>query len=260
MSFWQTWKGSFKIFMMPPGLAPHSPFGVSQELMVASAKLARQHSGVRLHTHMAENQQGNDFLRTTFGLTPGDYIKKVGWDRDDVWLAHCCHLDGAEIKQWAHHGIGVAHCPSSNMRLASGICPVRDLLDAGVNVGIGVDGTASNDTGHVLMELRMAMLLQRASGNPKGMSAREALLVGTQGGAKNLGRDDVGRIAPGMAADFVAWRTDGISFAGAQHDLVAALLFCTPGLAPVDLSVINGEVIVKDGRLTTCDLRVGTIT
>ncbi|DBA92272.1 TPA: hypothetical protein ACH3X2_003705 [Trebouxia sp. C0005] len=154
--------------MLRIGLAPHSPFGVSQELMVASAKLARQHSGVRLHTHMAENQQGNDFLRTTFGLTPGDYIKKVGWDRDDVWLAHCCHLDGAEIKQWAHHGIGVAHCPSSNMRLASGICPVRDLLDAGVNVGIGVDGTASNDTGHVLMELRMAMLLQRASGNPKG--------------------------------------------------------------------------------------------
>lgn len=241
--------------MLRIGLAPHSPFGVSQELMVASAKLARQYPGVRLHTHMAENEQGNDFLHATFGLTPGEYIKKVGWDKNDVWLAHCCHLDGAETQQWAQHGIGVAHCPSSNMRLASGICPVRDLLDAGVNVGIGVDGTASNDTGHVLMELRMAMLLQRASGNPKGMSAREALLVGTQGGAKNLGRDDVGRIAPEMAADFVAWRTDGISFAGAQHDLVAALLFCTPGLAPVNLSVINGEVIVKDGQLMTCDLQ-----
>lgn len=239
--------------MLRMGLAPCAPFNVTQDLMKAAAKLARQHQGVRLHTHLAENQEDIEYARKTFNCRPGEYIKRVGWDKDDVWFAHCCCLNDDETKQWAEAGVGIAHCPSSNMRLKSGIAPVRKLLDKGVKVGIGVDGTASNDAGHMLMEVRQAMLLQRVAGN--GMPAREALKVGTQGGAKVLGRDDIGRIAPGMAADFVAWRTDGISFSGAQHDLVAALLFCTPGLGPVDLSVINGDIIVKNGQMLTCSVK-----
>ncbi|KAL3149755.1 hypothetical protein ABBQ38_013581 [Trebouxia sp. C0009 RCD-2024] len=241
--------------MLRMGLAPCAPFNVTQDLMVAAAKLARQHEGVRLHTHLAENIEDIEYMEKTFKCRPGEYIRRVGWDKDDVWFAHCCMLDDSETKQWAQDGVGIAHCPSSNMRLASGIAPVRKLLDNGVKVGLGVDGTASNDSGHMLMEARLAMLLQRAGGNEKGMSGREALTVATQGGAQVLGRDDIGRIAPGMAADFVAWRTDCVCFSGAQHDLVAALVFCTPGMPSVDLSVINGHVIVKDGEVLTCNVK-----
>ncbi|BDA49398.1 5'-deoxyadenosine deaminase [Coccomyxa sp. Obi] len=241
--------------MLRVGLAPCAPFNVTNDLMLAAARLARKYPGVRLHTHLAENQEDIDFSLKVYGCRPGQYIKNVEWEGDDVWFAHCCMLDDSEAKQFADKGIGIAHCPSSNLRLASGIAPVRRLLDSGVNIGMGVDGTASNDSGHMLQEVRLALLLQRAGGSVEGMEAREALRVGISGGARNLGRDDIGQIAPGFAADFVAWRTDSIGFAGAGKDPVAGLLYCTPSIGSVDLSVINGDVVVRDGELLTLDLK-----
>ncbi|GAQ83977.1 Atrazine chlorohydrolase/guanine deaminase [Klebsormidium nitens] len=243
-----------KYSMLRMGLAPCSPFTVDNSLMIAAAKLARQYEGVRLHTHLAENQEDIDFSIKTYGCRPGKYITDVGWDASDVWFAHCCMLDDAEMKQFHDNGIGIAHCPSSNLRLASGIAPVRTLLDTGVNVGLGVDGSASNDCGHLLAEARLAMLLQRHTGNAQGMTIAEAFDVAVKGGARNLGRDDIGEIASGYAADFVAWRTDTIGFSGGRIDEAAALLLCGPSVGFVDLSVINGEAVVKDGKFTTIDL------
>jgi cytosine/adenosine deaminase-related metal-dependent hydrolase len=219
--------------------------------MRESADLARSY-GVHLHTHLAENDQDIVFSREVFGMRPGDDAQEVGWVGGDVWHAHCIKLDEDEIGLFARTNTGVCHCPSSNMRLASGIAPVRKLRDARVRVGLGVDGSASNDSGHLLNEARQAMLLQRVGGNPAALSAREVLEIATLGGAAVLGRDDVGALAPGMAADFIAFRLDQIGFAGAQHDPVAALIFCqSPN---VDLSVINGKIVVKDGVLQTVDL------
>lgn len=232
-------------------VAPCSPFTVSQNLMRESAALARSY-GVRLHTHLAENANDVAFSLEKFGLLPGDYAREAHWVGEDVWHAHCVMLNEREIGLFAKTGTGVCHCPSSNMRLASGIAPVRKMLDAKVKVGLGVDGSASNDSGHLLEEARNAMLLQRVGGDPAGLSAREALALGTRGGAAVLGRDDVGQIAPNMAADFVAYRLDTPAFAGAMHDPAAALVFCRP--QNVDLSVINGRVVVKDGCLLTLDL------
>jgi 8-oxoguanine deaminase len=231
-------------------VAPCSPFTVSQDLMRESAALARSY-GVSLHTHLAENDNDVSYSLETFGSRPGQYAEDVGWVGDDVWHAHCVKLDGEEIGLFARTGTGVCHCPSSNMRLASGIAPVRHMLDARVKVGLGVDGSASNDSGHLLNEARQAMLLQRVGGNPAALSAREALEMATRGGAAVLGRDDIGSLAPGMAADFVAFRLDDIAFAGALHDPVAALTFC--GSPRVDVSVINGRVVVQDGQLLTVD-------
>ncbi len=234
-------------------LAPCSPFTVSQHLMREAAALARSY-GVRLHTHLAETPGDVAYSLEKFGLLPGDYARDVGWVGDDVWHAHCVCLNEREISLFGKTGTGVCHCPSSNLRLASGIAPVRKMRDAQVKVGLGVDGSASNDSGHLLSEARLAMLLQRAGGNPAGMSAREALEIATLGSAAVLGRDDVGALAPGMSADFAAFRLDTIAFAGAQHDPVAALMFCQP--QNVDFSVINGRVVVREGVLQTVDLPV----
>lgn len=232
-------------------VAPCSPFSVSQNLMREAAALARAY-GVHLHTHLAENANDVAYSLEKFGLLPGDYARDVGWVGPDVWHAHCVMLNDREIAHFGKTGTGVCHCPSSNMRLASGIAPVRKMRDARVKVGLGVDGSASNDSSHLLGEARMAMLLQRVGGDPAAMSAREALEIATLGGASVLGRDDIGALAPGMAADFIGYRLDTLPLAGALTDPLGALLFCQPGT--VDLSVINGRVVVQDGHLLTQDV------
>jgi len=247
----ETYHDSARFAMLRIAVAPCSPFSVTPVLMREAASLARAY-GVRLHTHLAETQDEEQFCLDRFGHRPVDYAEALGWVGDDVWHAHCVHLSKPDMALFARSGTGVAHCPSSNMRLASGIAPVRAYLDAGVRVGLGVDGSASNDSSHMLAEARMALLLQRVSGNPAGLSAEEALWLATAGGARVLGRDDIGALAAGMAADFIAFRLDRLEYAGALHDPMAALVFCTP--QRVDLSVINGRVVVQDGRLLTIDL------
>ncbi|CDM24485.1 Guanine deaminase; Hydroxydechloroatrazine ethylaminohydrolase [Castellaniella defragrans 65Phen] len=237
--------------MLRIALAPCSPFSVSRELMRESARMAR-HYGVSLHTHLAENENDVAYSREQFGLTPAQYAEELGWVGHDVWHAHCVKLDPEGIALFARTGTGVAHCPCSNMRLASGIAPVRAMRDAGVPVGLGVDGSASNDGAHLLGEARQAMLLQRVGHGPAAMSAREALEIATLGGARVLNRDDIGALAPGMSADFVAFDMTAAGYAGAGHDPVAALVFCTPG--HVATSVIDGRVVVRDGHLLTADL------
>jgi cytosine/adenosine deaminase-related metal-dependent hydrolase len=250
--------------MVRVALAPCSPFSVTADLMRESAALARSY-GVHLHTHLAETLDEERFCLEKFGSRPVDYVESLGWTGPDVWHAHCVHLNRQEIALFARTGSGVAHCPTSNMRLASGIAPVRAMRDAGVRVGLGVDGSASNDSSHLLAEARQAMLLQRvaqtfevsekpqrSSGNPGALGAQEALEIATLGGAAVLGRDDIGSLAPGMAADFIGYRLERIEFAGALHDPLAALVFCTP--PTVDLSVINGQVRVQDGAILGLDL------
>ncbi len=234
-------------------LAPCSPFSVSQDLMRESAALARAYAGVRLHTHLAENQSDVSYSLENFGMAPGDYAESVGWLGSDVWHAHCVQLDDRAIAKFAHTGTGVAHCPCSNMRLASGIAPIRKLLNQRVPVGLGVDGSASNDAGNLLQEARMALLLARVRHcEVSEMTARQMLEVATIGGAKVLGRNDIGCLAPGMAADVVAINLDRPTFAGALHDPVAALLFCL--VDQVDYSFINGRCVVDQGQLTTVEL------
>jgi len=237
--------------MVHVGVAPCSPFSVSQDLMRESARLARSY-GVGLHTHLAESVGDVAYTRERFGMTPGEYVAELGWVGPDVWHAHCVQLDQPGIDLFARTGTGVAHCPCSNMRLGSGIAPIRKMLDGGVKVGLGVDGSASNDAGHVLAETRQALLLQRVAYGASALSAREALALATRGGAAVLGRDDIGHLAPGMAADFIAIDLDALDFAGAWHDPIAALVFCRP--ANVTYSAINGRVVVRDGELVTIDL------
>jgi len=232
-------------------LAPCSPFSVSRELMRESAAMAR-HYGVSLHTHLAENDNDVAYSLERFGMTPAQYAEDLGWVGHDVWHAHCVKLDADGIALFARTGTGIAHCPCSNMRLASGIAPVRAMRDAGVPVGLGVDGSASNDGAHMLGEARQAMLLQRVGYGPAAMGAREALEIATLGGARVLNRDDIGALAPGMSADVVAFDMSAVGYAGAGHDPVAALVFCTPGT--VSTSVINGRVVVRDGVLQSADL------
>jgi cytosine/adenosine deaminase-related metal-dependent hydrolase len=234
-------------------LAPCSPFSVSQDLMRVSAEMARSYAGVRLHTHLAETRPDVEYSLAKFGLTPGDYAEDVGWIGEDVWHAHCVHLTPEAMDKFGRTGTGIAHCPASNARLASGIAPLHEMLKRHVPVGLGVDGSASNDSGHLLNEARMAMLMQRAlTLDPGVMTARDALEVATLGGARVLGRDDIGALKPGMAADFVAFNLRALPFAGALHDPVAALLFCTS--VNVAYSVINGRVVVREGRLTTLEI------
>jgi len=247
----ETYHDAARLSMLRIAVAPCSPFSVTPDLMREAAALARSY-GVRLHTHLAETRDEEEFCLARFGHRPVDYAEALGWTGDDVWHAHCVHMSAPDIALFARTGTGVAHCPSSNMRLASGIAPVRACLDAGVRVGLGVDGSASNDSSHMLSEARMALLLQRVSGDPAGLSAEEALWLATAGGAQVLGRDDIGALAPGMAADFVAFRLNRLEFAGALHDPLAALVFCTP--QHVDVSVIDGRVVVRDGQLLTVDL------
>ncbi|MBP1314506.1 cytosine/adenosine deaminase-related metal-dependent hydrolase [Herbaspirillum sp. 1173] len=247
----ETYHDSQRHAMQRIVVAPCSPFSVSRDLMREAADLAR-HYGVSLHTHLAENVNDIAYSREKFNMTPAEYAEDCGWVGHDVWHAHCVQLDEHGIELFARTGTGVAHCPCSNMRLASGIAPIRKMLDAGVPVGLGVDGSASNDSAHMLGEVRQAMLLQRVGFGPDAMTARQALEVATLGGAKVLNRDDIGALKPGMSADVVMFDTRQIAFAGALHDPVAALVFCTP--ANVNTSIINGRVIVREGQLTTIDL------
>lgn len=251
----ERWHDPGRFAMQRIVVAPCSPFSVSRELMRDSALLARQH-GVSLHTHLAENDNDIAYTREKFGCTPAEYAESLGWVGPDVWCAHCVMLDAQGIALFARSGTGVAHCPCSNMRLASGIAPVRAMRDAGVTVGLGVDGAASNDAGHMLGEARTAMLLQRVAHGPvrgpSAMSAREILEIATLGGAKVLGRDDIGALAPGMAADIVTVRLDDIGMAGAQGDPLAALMFCQ--VPRITNSVVNGRLVVRDGELTTLEL------
>ncbi len=232
-------------------LAPCSPFSVTPQLMRESADLARSYK-VRLHTHLAETRDEEDFCLQKFGHRPVEYAEQLTWLGEDVWFAHSVWVNEMEMGKYARTSTGIAHCPTSNMRLASGIAPVVKMLQAGVKVGLGVDGSASNDSSHMLAEARQAMLLQRVQGDPRALTARQALELGTLGGARVLGRDDIGALEKGKAADFIAVRLDRVEYAGALHDPVAALVFCaTPR---VDLSVINGRVVVEEGHLLTVDL------
>ncbi len=247
----ETWHDEARYAMLRIVVAPCSPFSVSRDLMRESAKLARAHR-VSLHTHLAENVNDLAYSREKFGMTPAEYAEDLGWVGPDVWHAHCVQLDEAGIALFARTGTGVAHCPCSNMRLASGIAPVRRMRLAGVPVGLGVDGSASNDGAQMVAEVRQALLLQRVGFGPDAMTAREALEIATLGGARVLGRDDIGALAPGMAADFVAFDLRQPLFAGALHDPVAALVFCAP--SQVAWSVVNGRVLVREGQLATVDL------
>ena len=243
-------------------LAPCSPFSVTQDLMRESASLAREY-GVHMHTHLAETEDEEAFCMGKFGFRPVGYMDMLNWVGPDVWFAHSVYVNSEEIILYSETGCGVAHCPSSNMRLASGIAPIADLLVAGVNVGIGVDGSASNDSSNLIEEARMAMLLARLREGIRGaslsgedsaplMTARQALEIATRGGAAVLGRRDIGSLDPGKCADFIAINLNRIEYTGALHDPLAAVVFCSP--VQVDLSVVGGRLIVDGGNLTTLDL------
>lgn len=235
--------------MLRVGIAPCSPFSVSRELMRDSAILARD-KGVMLHTHLAENDQDIAYSLEKFGMRPGQYAEDLGWTGEDVWHAHCVKLVGQEIDLFARTGTGVAHCPCSNCRLGSGIAPVRQMRDAGVKVGLGVDGSASNDSGNLIDEARQAMLLQRVAHGADQMSPREALYIATRGGAEVLGRSDTGQIAVGKRADIAIWDTSGIEAAGSWDK--AALLLAGP--RKVRHLFVEGRQIVRDDHLITVDL------
>jgi cytosine/adenosine deaminase-related metal-dependent hydrolase len=237
--------------MVKVGLAPCSPFSVSTGLMRDAAELARD-KGVMLHTHLAENDEDIAYSLAQFGCRPGQYAEDLGWTGDHVWHAHCVKLDATEIDLFARSRTGVAHCPCSNCRLGSGIAPVRQMRDAGVKVGLGVDGSASNDAGHLLSEARMAMLLHRVRGGANAMSAREALEIATRGGAEVLGRGaELGSIEPGKRADLAIWDVSGIAAAGCW-DPVAALVLAGP--FQVRHLIVEGRQVVRNGDLTGLEL------
>ncbi len=257
--------------MLTVSLGPCSPFSVSPELMRESARIARAYAGVGLHTHLCETIDEEMYTLRTHGVRPVGFMESVDWLGNDVWFGHGVHVNDLEIAQFAATGTGVAHCPSSNMRLASGIAPVKKYMDAGVKVGIGVDGSASNDGNQMLGEVRQAMLLARLRMGllpPEGpettlstsdplraaewMTARQALELGTRGGAAVLGRDDIGHLAPGMCADFFSIDLNNLAYAGALTDPVAATVFCAPQRAKY--TVINGRVVVVDGEVVTVDM------
>lgn len=220
-----------------------------------TAVLARQ-LGVSLHTHLAENDDDVAYSLEKFGRTPAQYAEDLGWTGHDVWHAHCVKLDDDGITRFAHTGTGVAHCPCSNMRLASGIAPIGQMRKAGVSVGLGVDGSASNDGAHMMGEARQAMLLARVGFGPDAMTAREALEIATLGGAKVLNRQDIGALKPGMAADIAVFDVSDIAYAGALHDPVAALLFAAPTRAAY--TMVNGKLVVRAGQLMTVNERALT--
>lgn len=243
-------------------LAPCSPFSVTGELMRQSAALAREY-GVHLHTHLAETKDEEDFCIEKFGHRPVAYMGEVDWIGSDVWFAHSVHVNEAEIQLYAETGCGVAHCPGSNMRLASGIAPIVKMLTKGVKVGLGVDGSASNDSSHLLGEARLAMLLARLDAGLAGasrsgedapplMTARQALEIATRGGAAVLGREDIGWLAVGKCADLFAINLNRLDYAGALHDPVAAALFCAP--QTVDYNIVGGKIVVNQGQMTTLDI------
>ncbi len=243
-------------------LAPCSPFSVTGELMRESARLARQY-GVHLHTHLAETEDEQAFCLEKFGHRPVAYMQEVEWVGPDVWYAHAVWANPAEVQVFSEHGCGVAHCPSSNMRLASGIAPVREYLQHKVKVGLGVDGSASNDSSHLLAEARQALLLARLRSSLQGaslsstgeswiMTARQALEMATRGGAEVLGRTDIGSLEPGKCADLIAFDLNRLDYAGALHDPVAALVFCAP--QSVSWNIVHGKIVVQEGHLLGVDV------
>jgi cytosine/adenosine deaminase-related metal-dependent hydrolase len=237
-------------------VAPCSPFSVTPEIMRESAALARSY-GVHLHTHVAETLDEERFCVETFGMRPVELMEDLGWAGGDVWYAHGVFVDDDEITRMASHGTGVAHCPTSNMRLASGLAPVRSYLAHGVRLGLGVDGSASNDGSHMLAEVRQAMLLSRLAAAPsleggRLLTAREALRIATRGSAAVLGRDDVGSLEPGKQADLIAISLDRIGYSGALHDPVAAVVFTAP--VTIDHSWVQGRPVVRDGRVVGVDV------
>jgi cytosine/adenosine deaminase-related metal-dependent hydrolase len=247
----ETYNDAQRFAMLRVDVAPCSPFSVSGDLMHESAKLARA-LGVRMHSHLAENAQDIAFSKQMFGMRPGEYVESVEWLGADVWHAHCVHLDDSEIALFGATGTSIAHCPTSNMRLASGALPLQPCLSNGVAVGLGVDGSASNDGSDLLAEARQAMLLQRVTNGADALSARGVLELATVGGARALGREDIGALAVGMAADFAAFDLNSLAFAGATHDPLAALVFCqSPGAA---YTVVQGRVLIDGGQLVTLDL------
>jgi cytosine/adenosine deaminase-related metal-dependent hydrolase len=249
-------------------LAPCSPFSVTPGLMKEAAQLARSHKSVHLHSHLAEDLDEETYCNRVYGMRSVDFAASVGWLGHDVWFAHAIFLDDREISLFAETGTGMSHCPSANMRCGQGIAKIRQMLDAGVRVGLGVDGSASNDTSNMFLEARLAHLLQRVAparylseppggrggfgGSPKALSAREALDMATRGGAALLGRDDVGHLASGMCADFIAIKLDQLGLSGTQRDPLAALIMCGP--FKVDYSFINGREIISRGEFTSVDV------
>ena len=230
-------------------VAPCSPFSVTTDLLRESAQLARR-LGLRLHTHLAETSDEAEYCRTRFNCLPVEYLDSLGWLADDVWCAHCIHLSDTDVARFAATGTGVAHCPTSNGRLGSGIAPVRELVDAGVAVGLGADGSASNERSDLGYEVKQALLVARLRGGPRAMTPREALRLATSGGAAVLGRDDIGSLEPGKRADFAVWATDGLEYGGAD-DLVAELVLAGP--QRVDRLVVGGEDVVRGGSLVRAD-------
>ncbi|HUY70674.1 MAG TPA: 8-oxoguanine deaminase [Gaiellaceae bacterium] len=226
-------------------VAPCSPFSVTTRLMEESATLARR-LGLKLHTHLAETVEEEAYCRELYRCTPVEYLERVGWLDGEVWCAHCIHLSQAEIERFGAHGVGVAHCPTSNLRLGAGVAPVRELLDARVKVGLGVDGSASNERSDLFFELKQALLVARGRGGPGAMSAREALQLATQGGARAMGRTDIGSLEPGKRADLAIWRTDGLELGGAG-DPVGGLVLSGPHR--VDRLLVGGADVVIDGEL-----------
>jgi cytosine/adenosine deaminase-related metal-dependent hydrolase len=230
-------------------VAPCSPFSVTGRLMEESASLARR-LGLLLHTHLAESSEEESYCRELYGCTPVEYLDRLGWLADDVWCAHCVHLAEDEVRRFGETGTGVAHCPTSNLRLGAGIAPVRDLLDAGVRVGLGVDGSASNERSDLFLEVKQALLVARGRGGPAALTARDALRLGTRGGAAVLRRDDIGSLEAGKCADFAVWRMDGLELGGAA-DPVAGLVLSGPHR--VDRLVVGGDEVVRDGTLVHAD-------
>ena len=226
-------------------VAPCSPFSVTTRLMEESASLARR-LGLQLHTHLAETVEEDEYCRELYGCTPVEYLERVGWLADDVWCAHCVHLSDDDVQTFARAGVGVAHCPTSNLRLGAGVAPVRAMLDAGVRVGLGVDGSASNERSDIFVDVKNALLVARGRGGPAALSARDALRIATRGGAEVLRRDDIGRLAPGLRADLAVWRTDGLEFGGAD-DLVCNLVVSGPHR--VDRLIVGGRDVVRGGAL-----------
>jgi cytosine/adenosine deaminase-related metal-dependent hydrolase len=230
-------------------VAPCSPFSVTGRLMEASAELARR-LGLPLHTHLAETVEEEAYCRELYGCRPVEYLERLGWLGGDVWCAHCVHLSDDDVGAFARAGVGVAHCPTSNLRLGAGVARTRDLLDAGVRVGLGVDGSASNERSDLLFEVKQALLVARGRGGPTALTAREALRLGTRGGAAVLGRDDIGSLEPGKRADVAVWRTDGLELGGAE-DPLAGLVLSAPHR--VDTLLVGGEPVVRGGALTRAD-------
>jgi cytosine/adenosine deaminase-related metal-dependent hydrolase len=232
-------------------LAPCSPFSVTTDLLVRTAELARER-GVLLHTHLAETRDEEEYCLEHHGMRPLAYMAKTGWLGEDVWYAHGIWFDNDEIDRLAATGTNVAHCPASNLRLGSGICKVPQLLDAGVNVGLAVDGSASNDASSMVRELQLALLVHRVGTGVGAMPAERVLRMATRGGAKLLGRDEIGRLEPGAAADLAVFRLDRVDFAGAMHDPASAILYCGSGIR-ADYTIVAGNVLVEDGRLVGID-------